>query len=107
MATLSPKGRIDDAAVAAEIARLGSRWAPGDGGDDGLALLLSDEALEAIDPFDRVLLAAVVAACRRCRSLSVAGRVLFSASRARRSSAIVADRLRKYLARFGLAWGNL
>lgn len=34
--------------------------------------------------------------------LSEAGRALFSASRARRTSANDADRLRKYLARFGL-----
>ncbi|CAN5552874.1 RNA repair transcriptional activator RtcR [soil metagenome] len=107
MATLSPKGRIDGEAVAAEIARLGSLWSPGDGGDDGLARLLSEAALAEIDPFDRVQLAAVVATCRRSRSLSEAGRALFSASRARRSSANDADRLRKYLARFGLEWGDL
>ena len=107
MATLSPKGRIDDAVAAAEIARLGSLWSPGVGGDDGLARLLSDEALAAVDPFDRVQLAAVVATCRRSRSLSEAGRALFSASRARRSSANDADRLRKYLARFGLEWGDI
>jgi transcriptional regulatory protein RtcR len=107
MATLSPKGRIDGDAVAAEIARLAALWSPGDGGDDGLARLLSDDALAAVDPFDRVQLAAVVATCRRSRSLSEAGRALFSASRARRSSANDADRLRKYLARFGLEWGGL
>ncbi|MDH7974429.1 RNA repair transcriptional activator RtcR [Sphingomonas sp. AR_OL41] len=107
MATLSPKGRIDGEAVAAEIARLGSLWSPGDSGDDGLARLLSEVALAEIDPFDRVQLAAVVATCRRSRSLSEAGRALFSASRARRSSANDADRLRKYLARFGLEWGDL
>ncbi|MEG3143495.1 RNA repair transcriptional activator RtcR [Sphingomonas sp. RT2P30] len=107
MATLSPKGRIDGEAVAAEIARLASLWSPGDGGDDGLIRLLSDAALAEIDPFDRVQLAAVVATCRRSRSLSEAGRALFSASRGRRSSANDADRLRKYLARFGLEWGNL
>jgi transcriptional regulatory protein RtcR len=107
MATLSPKGRIDDAAVAAEIARLGNLWSPGDGGEDGLVQLLSDDALARIDPFDRVQLAVVVATCRRSRSLSEAGRALFSASRARRSSANDADRLRKYLARFGLEWGDL
>ncbi|MDB5708525.1 MAG: transcriptional regulator [Sphingomonas bacterium] len=107
MATLSPKGRIDGGAVAAEIARLGSLWSPADGSDDGLSHLLNGEALDGIDPFDRVQLAAVVATCRRSRSLSEAGRALFSASRARRSSANDADRLRKYLARFGLEWADL
>ena len=107
MATLSPKGRIDGEAVAAEIKRLGSLWSPGDGADDCLARLLSGAALAEIDPFDRVQLAAVIATCRQSRSLSEAGRALFSASRARRSSANDADRLRKYLARFGLEWGDL
>jgi transcriptional regulatory protein RtcR len=37
--------------------------------------------------------------------LSEAGRILFGASLARRTSANDADRLRKYLARFGLDWG--
>jgi len=108
MATLSPKGRIDSDAVTAEMMRLGNLWSPGRGDDDdGLGRLLSDAALAEIDPFDRVQLAAVVATCRCSRSLSEAGRALFSASRARRSSANDADRLRKYLARFGLEWADL
>ncbi|WP_066799492.1 hypothetical protein [Sphingomonas soli] len=44
---------------------------------------------------------------RRSRSLSEAGRALFAASRARRTSANDADRLRKYLAKFGLEWAQL
>ena len=56
---------------------------------------------------DRVQFAHVVAVCRRSRSLSDAGRTLFAASLARRSSANDADRLRKYLARFGLSWADL
>ena len=46
----------------------------------------------------------VVEVCRRSRSLSDAGRTLFAASRQRRNSTNDADRLRKYLARFGLEW---
>ena len=42
--------------------------------------------------------------CRAARSLSEAGRALFAASRTKKSSVNDADRLRKYLARFGLAW---
>jgi len=56
----------------------------------------------ALDRFDRVQLADVVSVCRASRSLSEAGRALFSASRARKSSTNDADRLCKYLARFGL-----
>jgi len=37
-------------------------------------------------------------------SLSAAGRLLFAVSRLQKSQANDADRLRKYLARFGLDW---
>ena len=56
----------------------------------------------ALDRFDRVQLAEVVRVCRAARSLSEAGRALFAASRAARATTNDADRLRKYLARFGL-----
>ena len=49
-------------------------------------------------------LAEVIRACRGAPSLSEAGRRLFAASRARRSTTNDADRLRKYLARHGLDW---
>lgn len=64
-------------------------------------------ALNDLDPFDRVQLAHVVKICRASRSLSEAGRSLFSASRQKRSTSNDADRLRKYLARFELAWDAL
>ena len=108
MATLSPKGRIDMECVEAEIQRLRRLWSSQT--DDGagiLAGILAPEALVEIDPFDRVQLAETVRVCRMSRSLSEAGRTLFAASRARRSTANDADRLRKYLARFGLEWASL
>jgi transcriptional regulatory protein RtcR len=108
MATLSPKGRIDLECVEAEIVRLKRLWSGQT--DDGLGILagvLEADALSAIDPFDRVQLAETVRVCRTSRSLSEAGRTLFAASRARRSTANDADRLRKYLARFGLDWATV
>ena len=63
--------------------------------------------LAALDPFDRVQLAHVVATRRASRSLSDAGRTLFAASREKRTSMNDAVRLRKYLARFGLGWGTV
>ena len=108
MATLSPKGRIDLECVEAEIVRLKRLWSGQT--DDGLGILadvLEAEALSAIDPFDRVQLAETIRVCRTSRSLSEAGRTLFAASRTRRSSANDADRLRKYLARFGLDWATV
>ena len=103
LATLAEAGRIDVTLVEEEIARLRALWRGHDGGSplDGL---LSEEAIADLDRFDRVQLEDVVRVCARAKSLSDAGRQLFAASRARRSSTNDADRLRKYLARFGLDW---
>ena len=43
----------------------------------------------------------------RSASLSEAGRTLFAASRTQRTSTNDSDRLRKYLAKFGLDWASL
>ncbi len=105
LATLATAGRIQVDLVDEEIARLRRQWrtsAPVSVLDD----LLGD-AVAALDPFDRVQLEEVVRVCRRCRSLSAAGRELFAISRAQRSSTNDADRLRKYLARFQLDWESL
>jgi transcriptional regulatory protein RtcR len=108
MATFAPSGRIDATTVESEIARLTRLWANATPIlDDGLDALLDSQALGALDPFDRVQLAEVVRICRASRSLSEAGRALFAASLARRTSANDADRLRKYLQRFGLDWGSM
>ena len=107
MATFSPKGRIDADCVDAEIMRLKRLWSGGTDEMDDLDTLLDSDQLAALDPFDRVQLSHVVMTCRASRSLSDAGRGLFAASRARRSSPNDADRLRKYLARFGLSWSEL
>jgi transcriptional regulatory protein RtcR len=106
MATLSPNARIDRDCVEAEIARLTRLWSAG-APDDGLVGLLSQDRLAALDPFDRVQLVEVIRVCRASRSLSDAGRTLFAASRTARASTNDADRLRKYLARFGLEWANV
>jgi transcriptional regulatory protein RtcR len=107
MATFSPKGRIDLDCVEAEIARLRRLWSPAGEEGDALNDVLSAAQLDALDLFDRVQLAYVVATCRRSRSLSDAGRTLFAASLGRRASANDADRLRKYLQRFDLNWQQL
>lgn len=105
MATLAPEGRINEATVASEIARLERLWTV-DGPDNDSTLLA--EALggteAVIDPFDRVQLAEVIRICRASRSASEAGRKLFSVSRLSKSSSNDADRLRKYLVRFGTSF---
>jgi transcriptional regulatory protein RtcR len=66
--------------------------------------LLPADTLAGLDLFDRLQLQAVIAVCRRSASLSQAGRQLFDRSREQRSVINDADRLRKYLQRFGLGW---
>lgn len=70
----------------------------------GLARLGGERRLEALDRFDRVQLADVVAVCSQTRSLSEAGRILFAASRQKKQNPNDADRARKHLLRFGLTW---
>jgi transcriptional regulatory protein RtcR len=108
MGTLAPSGRIDLECVDDEIRRLDTAWRADDTPDDtDLVDLLGPARLAEVDLFDQVQLQAVIRVCRRSRSLSEAGRALFAASRARRKSTNDADRLRKYLARFGLSWPDI
>ena len=108
MATLCAGGRISVAEVDEEVERLRGQWQAEAHSDNGavsdglLARLLDRTRLAAIDRFDRVQLEEVVGVCRTSRSLSEAGRALFAASRAARASTNDADRVRKYLARYGL-----
>jgi transcriptional regulatory protein RtcR len=134
LATLADHGRIELPLVEAEIARLRWLWQPAldaylglqpaldahlglqppannpstftIGGTDTVDLpaLLGADAALAIDVFDQLQLAAVLRICRRSKSLSDAGRLLFQATRTQRTVVNDADRLRKYLARFGLDW---
>jgi transcriptional regulatory protein RtcR len=108
MATLATSGRIDEPLVREEIARLHGQWRPpADAPDDDPLAGLPGLDAERLDRFDRVQLAEVVRVCRRSRSLSEAGRELFAVTRLARRTANDADRLQKYLARFGLDWAAL
>lgn len=109
MATLCDGGRISCSEVDDEIERLRAHWrgerepareAPES--DGILDRVLDNARLSVLDRFDRIQLEEVVRVCRAARSLSEAGRVLFAASRTARATTNDADRLRKYLARYGL-----
>jgi transcriptional regulatory protein RtcR len=109
MATLASDGRITEADVGDEIERLRFTWGGSvSAGDESRAILvaeiLGDEAAAALDLFDRCQLETVLQTCRRARNLSEAGRLLFAQSRQQKKQANDADRLRKYLLRFGLEW---
>ncbi|MCP3145347.1 RNA repair transcriptional activator RtcR [Pyxidicoccus xibeiensis] len=114
MATLAVGGRITRDVVDEELARLREQWRPAGtradsrtGATDLVAEVLGEDLARELDRFDRVQLADVLGVCRAARSLSDAGRVLFAQSRARKQSVNDADRLKKYLARFGLTWADV
>lgn len=96
MATLADQGRITLALVEEEIARLQTNW----------QTATPSVAME-LDLFDQRQLETVLEVCRRSASLSEAGRELFAVSRMKKVNPNDADRLRKYLARFGLSWESL
>jgi transcriptional regulatory protein RtcR len=106
MSTLARGGRISTAIVDEEITRLRGEWHGHDTPPQNALLIrcLGDERIATLDAFDRVQLEHVITVAQRARSLSDAGRLLFGASRQQKTSANDADRLRKYLARFGLDW---
>ena len=78
-----------------------------DGGGSLVDSLLGAGRAAQLDRFERVQLEDVLRVCRSARSLSEAGRTLFAASRSSRSTTNDADRLRKYLARYGLSFAEI
>ncbi len=109
LTTLAEGGRITTALVDDEIGRLRAAWSPSTrkvASRDHVAEVLGARADE-LDRFDRVQLEDVLSVCREQPSLSAAGRALFTHSLAQRTSSNDADRLRKYLARFDLAWTDV
>ena len=108
MATFASAGRITTEIVADEIARLKAAWsrAQRTTQDDLLHKVLG-ERLAELDEFDRTQLAGVLHLCAKSRTLAEAGRALFGVSRLAKARPNDSDRLRKYLARFGLTWNDV
>jgi transcriptional regulatory protein RtcR len=113
MATLAEAGRITGEIVDLESQRLQRLWQPRqaparDGADEAdLGQLMGEDAAARLDQFDALQLRAVIDVCRRSASLSDAGRSLFAVSRQAKRQPNDADRLKKYLARFGLSWDEV
>lgn len=111
MATLAPGRSITHEALGGELSRLRTGWktteqAVGENGDETALLIntLGAEGAATLDLFDRAQLACVICVCRDSKTLSEAGRRLSAVTCGKRKVVNDADRLRKYLARFGLAW---
>lgn len=120
MATLAEGGRITENIVDEEVARLmeSERSAPpgdfdrarareSDPTKSHVASVLGKSSAAKLDRFDAVQLEDVLAVCAASRTLSDAGRTLFAHSRKSRTSTNDADRLRKYLARFGVVFADI
>lgn len=112
MATLAEAGCITEAGVEAEIQRLRQSWqlestpAPVISTSSAARNLLA-ERWDSLDLFDQLQLEAVIKLCQQSKNLSEAGRRLFAVSRQAKDNVNDADRLRKYLARFGLTWAQM
>ena len=119
LATLAPQGRIQTELVEAEIQRLEWLWqqetefsdrhsgvehAPSD-----IQMILQNKGLDSdtLDVFDHMQLQNVITLCRQRKNMAEAGRALFNVSRNARATPNDSDRLRKYLARFGLSWADI
>ncbi len=109
LCTFAGGRRISTELVNREIERLRRSWrlASSDPEDKILLSVLTRNRIEQIDPFDRPGLANAIKICRASDNLSDAGRKLFAVSRAQRKSTNDSDRLKKYLAKYDLSWGEL
>jgi transcriptional regulatory protein RtcR len=108
LCTLAPRGRITRSMVTEEIRTLQSDWrASAQDAEFAMVRDILGPAVDDIDPFDLAQLAKVIQTCRISPSLSAAGRTLFAVSRQKRTTQNDADRLRKYLQKFGLEWDAL
>jgi transcriptional regulatory protein RtcR len=109
MGTLGPGGRITKEVVDEEIMRLRSTWRKSEpiAGENTLIKLVGAEKASALDRFEKVQLADVLAVCAESANLSEAGRILFASSRIKKRKVNDADRLRKYLARYNIKWGDI
>jgi transcriptional regulatory protein RtcR len=110
MATLAEGGRINEAVVKAEMERLRKVWgkaAPLHANQRILNDFLTHDELSGIDAFDQAQLAFVLSMCKELSSLSEAGRKLFNISREKKAMPNDADRLSKYLAKYGIDWQKI
>ncbi len=109
MSTFAESGRITDEVVHQEIKTLNKRWNPKkeNSPEIYLSAYLSQKDIDEIDLFDQLQLVQVIKICKSSRTLSEAGRKLYSVSRSKKKMSNDADRLGKFLAKFNLKWGDI
>lgn len=107
MATLADGGRITEDVVKTEVQRLERAWHKSEHEFPAIEICLGADRLKEIDPFDRPQLEHVLQVCASHSNLSAAGRDLFAVSRLAKSTSNDADRLKKYLAKWGLSWSEV
>ena len=110
MCTVAAGGRITVELVNEEIEHLRKAWSKTPASSERESLLeelLGSDAVQRLDLFDRMQLANVIEVVSTSRSLSDAGRALFANSREKKTTSNDADRLRKYLSRFGISWDRI
>ncbi|MFH0785028.1 MAG: RNA repair transcriptional activator RtcR [Pseudomonadota bacterium] len=106
MATLASQSRITPREVKVEIQGLQRRWknSPLDSHSNILKCILQPDQVHQLDLFDKIQLTEIIKICQTSSSLSEAGRTIFHISREKKKQTNDSDRLRKYLAKFGLDW---
>lgn len=114
MSLLADSGVIGVSHVDDEIQRLTMLWnsllrQDQDTGDAFCLCrkVLGSHSLDGYDTFDLIQLEEVLKTCEKSESISQAGRTLFSASRSKRQYKNDSDRLRKYLAKWGIPWVSI
>jgi len=96
--------------VESEWNRLLRQWYPEgqtESEKPSLPPVLSEEQWKELDLFDRCQLEKVIEVCQSSKNLADASRKLFAHSLSEKKSTNNSDRLRKYLAKFGLSWTDL
>ena len=105
MCTLSSTGRIGIETVKNEINKLKLRWKGGV--DQPAESYIPQNLIDEIDSFEIPQLNNVIKVCRESKTISDAGRKLFNRSRLKKGRNNDADRLKKYLAKYGLEWSSI
>lgn len=111
LATLANDGKINEILVDDEIGRLQTLWADDDNQLDKKSNinpeLLNKINAQDLDEFDKMQLLNVITLCQSHPNMASAGRALFNHSRLGKANANDSDRLRKYLGKFGVSWGEI